>query len=542
MVADNSVNNVPDFTIKDNVLKGIEMPMNTDYTSIGNLLYDRMKAKPDFIGQIDAITEETYTFAEMTDRMVKCALWLRKQNIQPGDVVAVCTHNNMDSFAPFFASFSVAAIFTPWNPDMDTREARHFLTLSGAKIAFANEDSVNTLLEAAKLENYDLKVVVFGNAPNAVPFSKVLEGHSKSDVEKFQCTPVNDTHQTAAILYSSGTTGLSKGVQISHYALLSNFLLLKGLRMDGVPLWFSNYFWISGVLCTLNCIVNYTTRIIYPKFEEEIMCKLIEKYKVTWLFLSPSMANRLLKSGCLEKYDLSTVIFVCVGGAIFKAESQIMLQKCLPNADIIQMFGMTELASVVTSQKRHHKPGSIGTPSTNTEIKVVDLETGKALGPNKKGELWVKSKIMTKGYYKNPQATKDTIDSEGWLHTGDLAYYDENGEFYIVDRIKEILKYRGYHVSPAEIENLLQTHPNVVEAAVVGIPHPVDDEHPLAFVSIVPGSKVTEKELQDLVANNMTDRNHLRAGVKFLESLPHTPSGKISRRNIKALAKNYQAK
>ncbi|KAK2589254.1 hypothetical protein KPH14_007815 [Odynerus spinipes] len=542
MVADKSANDVSDFTIKDNVLIGVQVPLSNEYTSVGKLLLDKMKAKPDFIGQIDATTEETYNFAKMTDQMVKCALWLRKQNIKPGDVVAVCTPNNMDSFAPFFASFCVSAIFTPWNSEMNTREARHFLTLSGAKLVFASEDSVSTLLEAAKLENYDLKVVVFGNAPNALPFSKVLEGHSTSDVENFQCTPVNDIDDTAAILYSSGTTGLSKGVQISHSALLYNLLSAGGLKLDGTPLWFSSYFWISGVLCTMSCIVNYNLRIIYPKFEEKILCELAEKYKVTWLFLSPSMANRLLKSGYLKKYDLSSVKFVCIGGAIFKAESQITLQKQLPQADIIQMFGMTELACVVTSQKPHHKPGSVGTPIKNVQIKIVELETGNALGPNKKGELWVKSKTMTKGYYKNPQATKETIDAEGWLHTGDLAYYDENGELYIVDRIKEILKYRGYHVSPTEIENFLQTHPDVVEAAIVGIPHLEDDEHPLAFVSVVPGSKVTEHELQKFVADNMTERNHLRAGVKFLESLPHTPSGKVCRKDLKAMAKSYQVK
>lgn len=542
MVADKCKNNPVDFTIEDNVLKGADVPISSEYTNVGKLLLDRMKAKPDFVGQIDAITEETYTFAKMTDLTVKCALWLRKQNIKPGDVVAVCTPNNMDSFAPFFASFCVAAIFTPWNPDMDTREARHFLTLSGAKIAFANEGSVNTLLEAARLENYDLKIVVFGNAPNALPFSKVLEGHSPSDVEKFQCTPVNDVHDTAAILYSSGTTGLSKGVQISHSAFLYNLLPSGGLNVYGVPLWFSSYFWISGVLCTLSCIVNYCPRIIHPKFEEETMCKLIEKYKVTWTFLSPSMANRLLKSGCLKKYDVSSVKFVCVGGAIFKAESQKMLKESLPQADIIQMFGMTEIACVATSQKPNHNPGSVGTPFRNTNLKIVDLETGNALGPNKKGELWIKAKTMTKGYYKNPQVTKETIDKEGWLHTGDLAYYDENYEFYIVDRIKEIMKYRGYHVSPAEIENLLQTHPDVVEAAVVGVPHTEDDEHPIAFISKVPGSKVTERELEALVKNNMTERNHLRAGVKFLDSLPHTPSGKVSRKDLKAMARSYQAK
>ncbi|XP_046833279.1 4-coumarate--CoA ligase 1-like [Vespa crabro] len=542
MVVDKLINDTSNFITKDNILKGIEKPVSLEYTNIGKLLLDRMKAKPDFVGQIDVITEETYTFAEMFDRTVKCALWLRQQGIKANDVIAVCAPNIMDSFAPIFASFSLAAISTSWNTEMDIREARFFMKLSNPKVVFTEENLVETLIEAAKLENHDIKIVVFGKTSNAIPFSKVLEDHKKSDVDNFECSPVDNVYDTAIIAYSSGTTGLPKGVQISHYACLYQAVFTEDTKICNIRLWMTPYFWITGILLTLKSTINYYKRFLYPKFEEEMMCKIIEKYKVAWLFLSPSMANRIMKSGYLKKYDLSTIENIFITGGIFNAESQRTLKEYLINATITQLYGSTEMCSSMMIQKPYHKLESIGTVSKNVQVKIIDVETGNTLGPNKTGELLGKSLIMTKGYYNNPQATKEAIDADGWFHTGDLAYYDEEGQFFFVDRLKEMIKYRGYQVSPCEIENLLQTHPDVVETAVVGVPNLQDDEHPVAFVIKVPGSKVTERELQELVAKNMTERNHLRAGVIFLEKMPYTPSEKISRRELKAIAKRHFCK
>ncbi|XP_015173344.1 PREDICTED: 4-coumarate--CoA ligase 1-like [Polistes dominula] len=528
-----------DFIIKDNILIGKHEPLTTEYKGIGKLLLDRMKEKPESIGQFDIITGATYTFAEMYDLTVKCALWLRQQGIQKNDVVALCSPNIMDSFAPFFATFCVGAIFTPWNPAMDIREARYFMKLSGAKIVFADESSVNTIKQAADSDKNDITIVVFGENLKAIPFSKIVDGHKKFDIDNFHCTTIDDNHDTAMILYSSGTTGPSKGVQLSHFVFLYHLLNPGGLTTDGLPLWLSSYFWISGVLLTLNCLVNHCKRFLYPTFEEEMTCKIIEKYKISWLFLSPSMINRILNSGYFKKYDMSSVTNIFLGGAKFSENSQNKLKECLPNANTVQMYGMTELGGILTAQHPHHKAGTVGTVLKNCQIKIIDLETGVALGPNKSGELLAKSITITNGYYNNPKATKETIDEDGWLHTGDLAYYDDDGEIVIIDRLKETIKYRGVQISPCEIENLLETYKDVVEVAVIGVPHLQDDEHPLAFVTTVPGSKVTERDLQDFVEKNMTDIYYLRDGVKFLDKMPHTPSGKISRKDLKAMVKGY---
>ncbi|XP_043502062.1 4-coumarate--CoA ligase 1-like [Polistes fuscatus] len=529
-----------DFVIEDNILKGKNVPFSMEYTSIGKLLLDKMKARPDFVGQINVITEETYTFSKMYDYTVKCALWLRQQGIKRNDFIALCTPITMDSFAPFFATFCVGAIFTPWNPAMDIRETRYYMKLSGAKIVFADENSVDTILEAAKLENHDIKIVVFGESSNALPYSKILDGYSKLDVNNFECTPVDNVHDSAVLLYSSGTTGPPKAVLLSHFSFLCNLSLPNGFNVEGIPLWFSQYFWITGVLATLSGISKYCVKLLYPKFEEEMACKIIEKYKVTWVFMSPSMVNRILKSEYFQKYDMSSITKTVIGGTPLSFKSETRLKEYLPNAIIIQHYGLTEACVLVTTAKPNHKAGSVGTVITNVQVKIIDLKTGESLGPNKTGEILTKSMTIMNGYYNNPQANKDAIDADGWLHTGDLAYYDEDGEIFIVDRIKETIKYQANQISPWEIENLLLTYPEVVDVAVVGVPHLVDDEHPMAFVTKVPDSKVTEQELQEFVAKNMTERYHLRAGVKFLENMPYTVSGKIARKDLKALAKNYQ--
>ncbi|KAI4482922.1 hypothetical protein M0802_013600, partial [Mischocyttarus mexicanus] len=457
------------FIIENNILKAKDELLCTEYTNIGKLLLDRMKAKPDFVGQ-----------------------------------------------------------------------ARHCMKLSDAKIVFAEENSINTILEAAKLNNSDIKVVVLGESSNALTFSKIINGHQKSEVENFKCTPIDNIHDTAAILYSSGTTGPLKAILISHYSILSNALLPGGFNVEGIPLWFSGYFWVSGVALTLSCTVNYCKKLFYPKFYEEMTCKIIEKYKVTWIFLGPSMVNRILKSGYFKKYDVSSIKKIVIGGTSFSSESEIRLKECLPNADIIQHYGMTELYVMATVAKSNHKAGSVGTVIKNAQIKIIDTETGITLGPNNTGEILAKTSTMMKGYFNNPQATKDAIDPDGWLHTGDLGYYDEDGEIFFIDRLKETIKYRSHLVSPWEIERLLLTHPKIVDVAVVSVPHLEDDEHPIAFVTKVPGSKITERELQELVETNMTEKYHLRAGVKFIENMPYTASGKISRKDLKIMAKSYQ--
>ncbi|KAL0124905.1 hypothetical protein PUN28_006636 [Cardiocondyla obscurior] len=487
--------------------------------------------------QLDTITEETFTYAELQDKIVKCALWLQKQGVKSNDVISVCTNNQPNSIVPCIAASYINAIFNPWNEGMDLPTALHVLQLTKPKVIFCNEKSSEVILRAIKEKNFKSIVVIFGKRDDTISFSDILKSCNDTEVSNFHYIELDDIKQTSCILHSSGTTGMPKGVELSNYTMLfisedNNFDLAN------LPtLWFSSLYWISGVLLNVKAITQGGKVILYPEFDEEMTCKLIQKYNVAVLFLSTSMINRFVRAGHAKNYSLPSLKIILGGGAIIKPKVQEELRSALPHVQILQGYGMTELGGLVTLQQSEHKNGSCGVVAKNVQIKIVDPESGKVLGPNQSGEIWIKSAIIMNGYYNNPEATKSTIDEEGWLHSGDIGYVDEDGELFIIDRIKELIKYRGYQISPGEIEGVLITHPAVLEAAVISIPHAIDDEHPLAFITKKPGAKEVEQELIDFVAKNMMDHYKLRAGIIFLDKFPYTGSGKIARKDLKEMAK-----
>nr|XP_034180941.1 PKS-NRPS hybrid synthetase psoA-like [Osmia lignaria] len=539
MVADSEINNVElPFRIENNILKGKVIPFKSQYTSVGKLLFDFLKNNLNFVGQVDALTDIEDTFEEILDRSIKCALWLQKQGVGSNDIIVISSHNHLDCFIPCIAALFIGAIFNPWHSDVNTQLARHFMSLSQPKVVFANEKSAPVVLEAAKIECHHLKVVTFGEYLGTSSFSDILKGHSKSSVANFQCAEIDDPEQTAVILFSSGTTGPPKGVQLPHRAFLKFLELdVEFSLKNHVSVWFSTLYWLSGTLLNLKSIVSCSKKIIVANSDEETACKIVEKYKVSWMMLSTSMVNRLARYNNLQHYDLSSLRNLYTGGSSMGKEAEDLARKRFPQTLLLQAYGMTELGNLLATQVEGSTSGSCGIPATNCEIKIIDPETGKVLGPNQNGEICAKIVSMMTGYYKNPEATKNTIDEDGWLHSGDLGYYNEKGELFIIDRLKELIKFQGFQIAPTEIEGVLQSHPAVLEVAVVSMPHPLDCEHPVAFISKVPTKEVTAAELMMLVANNLMDYCQLRGGVKFLPSLPHTPSGKIARNELKKMAK-----
>ena len=198
-------------------------------------------------------------------------------------------------------------------------------------------------------------------------------------------------------------------------------------------------------------------------------------------------------------------------------------------------YGMTETGPCThLGPLQGAKIGSIGHPISRTQAKIVDVETGEALGPNQTGELCVKGPQMMKGYLKNVKATEDTIEPSGWLHTGDIAYYDEDRHFYIVDRLKELIKVKGFQVSPSELEDLIRRHPAVADVAVIGIPDDYAGELPRAYVAIKSDASLTEQSLKDFIHPQVSPHKHLKGGVEFVGSVPKSATGKILRRELKA--------
>ncbi|XP_011872355.1 PREDICTED: 4-coumarate--CoA ligase 1-like [Vollenhovia emeryi] len=524
------------FIIENGVYKG-QIKHLTHYKSLGEIMWITINNHGDKIAHVDACTEETVTYAQLQDKVVRCALWLQNQGIKSGDVISLCTGNHLNSIVPCLSAAYINAIFNPWDENMDLQTVLYCLQITTPKMIFCSEKSVNVVLSVVKEHNYNSTVVVFGKHIGAISFSDILKNCNDAEVAKFRYLELDNVKKTACIMHSSGTTGMPKGIELSNYAMIiasqQNIM-----TMANVPtLWYSFLCWLSGVIMNFNGICQGTKAIIFPEFDEEMTCRLIEKYKIQAVFLSTTMIGLLLKSDYVKEYSFLSLKIILSAGSIIIPHVQDSLRRILPHVQISQCYGMTELGNIATLQLASSKYGSCGTVSKNVQIKIVHPESGKILGPNQSGEVCIKAPSIMTGYYKNPEATKNTIDKEGWMHSGDIGYVDDDGELFIIYRINDLIKYRNYQISPGQIENVLTSHPAVLEAAVVGVPHATDDEHPVAFVTIKSGAKVTEQELVDLVAKNMLDHFKLRAGVIFLDRLPYTSTAKISKKDLKSMAK-----
>lgn len=279
------------------------------------------------------------------------------------------------------------------------------------------------------------------------------------------------------------------------------------------------------------------------KFEPNLYLECIQKYKVVVISVPPPIVVFLAKTPLFDQYDLSSLKVIMSGAAPLTQETEAQVKKRF-NDDIfvVQGYGQTEATlGVLNANVASAKPGSVGELTKGMYGKVIN-ENGTPVGPNQVGELCFKGPLIMKGYINNEEATSGTIDENGWLHTGDLGYYDDERHFFIVDRLKELIKYKGFQVPPAELEGLLLSNPKVKDVGVIGIPDENAGELPMGFVVKQENVQLTEKEVMDFVAKNASNPKWLRGGVRFVDAIPRNPSGKILRRELRDLYKNTKSK
>jgi acyl-CoA synthetase (AMP-forming)/AMP-acid ligase II len=363
----------------------------------------------------------------------------------------------------------------------------------------------------------------------------------------FEPVPVDIYNHIAVILNSSGTTGLPKGVALTHANIMSSIVFVQEtvLKLSPIPrkdrfiLGIIPWFHAFGFLTTFAiCVTAEATLVALPKFEEGLFLSCIENYRTSIIFMVPPLMVFLAKSPMVDNYDISSLKEIIVGAAPLKASTELAVKKRIGNNLCVrQGFGMSELTLATTIQKNIFKPGSVGDLNPGQWAKVVD-EEGRTLGPHEPGELLVKGTQRMHSYIGNDKATRDTITSDGWLRTGDVAYYDEDDQFFIIDRLKELIKYKGFQVPPAEIEGLLLKHPSIKDAAVIGIPDEEAGELPMAFVVRQPNTNISEQEVFDFIAKQASKPKHLTGGVVFIDEIPKNLSGKILRRELREIAKS----
>ncbi|XP_035824802.1 probable 4-coumarate--CoA ligase 1 [Aplysia californica] len=271
-----------------------------------------------------------------------------------------------------------------------------------------------------------------------------------------------------------------------------------------------------------------------PKFDPEAFLKCLQMKQIRIAPLVPPLILFLAKHPVVSKFDLTSIQSVFSAAACLGAElTDEFLHRHNHGCRVLQGYGLTETSPAINTDTVGIS-GSVGCLVPNTIGKILDVETGLPLGPGQEGEYCMKGPQIMKGYHKNEEATRGMIDEDGWLHTGDIGHFTEKGVLYISERLKELIKYKGHQVSPAELENLLLTHPGVADAAVIGVPDPVAEELPRAYVVRQPGQQVEEKEIVDFVEGKVSPAKRLRGGVEFVNEIPKNPSGKILRRVLRA--------
>ncbi|XP_058802807.1 uncharacterized protein LOC131670845 [Phymastichus coffea] len=541
MVAEKLIRKEPkEFSIEDNVIVG-HPRKSTDSRGVARILWESFSEAPDFVAQTNADTGENTTFAELKDRSARCALWLREQGIGKDDVISISTPNQTDDLVPYIATLFVGAIVNPWYHDLTEANARRFFQTYQPKVMFACEQSIDQLARIANSEGMSCSFVVYGKHAEYPSLRDLLAERSQEEVASFEyAEPVDPWTQCGIILFSSGTTGTPKGAMLSYKAIGSFDMLDDSMSLQQQNyLWYSSLSWVTGAFLLLNCIVMRTTRIIHGEFDPDKSSRVIEKYKVKRVLWTPSVLIQCCKAKVFARYDYSSLEILCTGGSKLGETILEEAQRALPHCFVKNGYGMTELSGLAVLQTHDRKKiDAIGYAIRGVKLKIIDSDTGRTLGPNQQGEICVHKPTAFLGYYNNPEETAKTLDKEGWVHTGDLGYYDEDGEIMLTDRIKVLIITKNYHVAPSEIEDILLRHPGVKDCAVIPVPHDVDIERPFAFVVKQPGATVTTEELIEMPAA-IDEYYRLTGGIAFVDHLVYTSTGKKSFQVLKEKAKEY---
>ncbi|XP_022913046.2 luciferin 4-monooxygenase-like [Onthophagus taurus] len=394
-----------------------------------------------------------------------------------------------------------------------------------------------------------LKKVVVIDTEEPVPGVEDLDAFispsisSKFSVADFPIRKVNAKDQLAFILFSSGTTGLPKAVALTHYGVSGTLIglnhpdLVLPIEPD-VGLGVLPFFHIYGLYVILQTIIKKKPLMILEHFNPFDYLRCIEKYKIDVVIGVPMLIQFLAKSPVVDDYDLSCVKEATCASAPIGEDTIQELKDRLKLQNVRQAYGCTEAHMLVTiSPAVGARPGSVGKVAPGMKMFIRDVKTGESLPAFKEGEICSISDMVMKGYYRNDAATKETFTEDGWLKSGDIGYYDEDGQLYIVDRMKELIKYKGFQVAPAELEAVLMKNKKIADAGVIGKPDKVAGEVPVAFVVKQEDVDLTETEVKNYVAGFLTQRKHLHE-VYFVDEIPRTRSGKIMRRELKKILEN----
>jgi acyl-CoA synthetase (AMP-forming)/AMP-acid ligase II len=476
---------------------------------------------------VDSSTGRGLSYAELERSVRRLAAGLAARGFAKGDTCCLCVPNMPEFAIAFHGVVAAGGRCTTANPLYTARELGHQLADTDARLLVTVPSSLEVAREAAEVTGCEIFVV--GDADDAAPFSALL-----GDADAAPDVSIDPDTDIAAILYSGGTTGLPKGVLLSHRNLVATLALGEqpmALTVNDVSLAALPFFHVFGLHVVLNFALQAgATVVAMQRFELTQFLGSIERYRVTRGYVVPAIAHALAENPAVGQCDLSSLRHVLSGAAPLGRELTEATEAAL-DCPLTEGFGMTEMSAIthlVPPFGAERKPGSIGPPIAGVECRLVDPDTGQDVSPGERGELWMRSPKVMRGYLNNPEGTAAMIDADGWLRSGDIAVVDADGWFSVVGRIKEIIKYKGFQVFPAELEMILTGHPGVSDCAVVGVPDEAAGEVPKAFV-VPKGGDLDPDSVIQHVAEQVAPHKRIRA-VEFIDEIPKSQSGRILRR------------
>jgi long-chain acyl-CoA synthetase len=513
------------------------------------------------VAEVGLMRGDDQTFIVYGDRAYGFGTFVRTANgvahalrdgfgVQKGDRVAVLSQNNPEWCLSFWATVSQGAVLVGLNGWWTTDEIVYGLQDSGAKVLVADQKRFERI--AAHLDEVpDLEhVFLVGCSPADVGLEGDPRLHSFDELVGEADTFVEEEvaeDDAAVIFYTSGTTGRPKGAISTHRSMIANLqntmynavagsMSGGGALPDGggqnVSLFTSPLFHVSGCHSTLVVGLLAGLKLVMPegRFVPETALELIQEHQVTVWATVPTMVWRVCEHPDRHAFDTSSVRSVAFGGSPSADELQRMIRETFPNVtSTANAYGLTEtssVATVISGQDAIERPTSVGPPVPTVRVKIVD-DKGAELGPHETGEVCITGPILMKGYWKKPEATAEAIDPDGWLHTGDLGHVDEDGFVYITDRKKDMIIRGGENIYCVEIEQRLVNHPDIADAAIIGIPHPELGEEVKAVVQLEDGATLTEAEVRQWVADGLAAFKVPTYVELWTDKLPRNASGKL---------------
>lgn len=493
-------------------------------------------ARGDTPALVDGVAGTTLTYAQVDQFHRKIAAGLAEAGVRKGDVIALHSPNTVAYPVAFYAATRAGASVTTVHPLATPDEFAKQLRDSAASWIVTVTPLLDAARAAAELAGSIREILVCDPAGDSGHRSLLDMLGTDAPEPSVTLHPAEDV---AALPYSSGTTGVPKGVMLTHRNIATNLSQLEpcipmgpGDRILAVL----PFFHIYGLTALMNAPLRQgATVVVLPRFDLDTFLAAIEKHRINALYVAPPIVLALAKHPAVEGYDLSSLRYIISAAAPLDAELAGACSRRLGLPPVGQAYGMTELSPgthVVPLNAGDAPPGTVGKLIASTEMRLISLDDpAKDAAPGEPGEVLIRGPQVMKGYLGRPQATADMIDGDGWLHTGDVGHVDADGWLFIVDRVKELIKYKGFQVAPAELEALLLTHDGIADAAVIGVTDEDGTEIPKAFV-VRADKALTAEDVTAYVAGRVAPYKKIRR-VAFIDDVPRAASGKILRRELR---------